>query len=135
MTATAELAERLDVRLTPISPKTATRTSTASSASAAAPSTSSPVGWLTSRAWVAHCLYPDAPEITRLGAAGVGVAHCPSSNMVLGNDRICPVTDLRAAGTPVGLGCDGSSSNDIASLWLEARTRCCSARCAAARGR
>ena len=80
------------------------------------------VGWLSPRAWVAHCIYPDAPEITRLGAAGVGVAHCPSSNMILGNSRICAVSDLRAAGAPVGLGCDGSSSNDIASLWLEART-------------
>ena len=60
------------------------------------------VGWLTPRAWVAHCIYPDASEITRLGAAGVGVAHCPSSNLILGNGRICPVRDLRAAGTPVG---------------------------------
>jgi cytosine/adenosine deaminase-related metal-dependent hydrolase len=42
--------------------------------------------------------------------------------MILGNGRVCPVTDLRSAGSPVGLGCDGSASNDIASLWLEART-------------
>jgi cytosine/adenosine deaminase-related metal-dependent hydrolase len=80
------------------------------------------VGWLTSRAWVAHCIHPDAAEVARLGAAGVGVAHCPSSNMILGGGGICPVRDLRAAGSPVGLGCDGSSSNDLASLWLEART-------------
>ena len=80
------------------------------------------VGWLTPRAWVAHCIYPDDAEIARLGAAGVGVAHCPSSNMILGNGLVCPVRDMRAAGVPVGLGCDGSSSNDIASLWLESRT-------------
>jgi cytosine/adenosine deaminase-related metal-dependent hydrolase len=79
------------------------------------------VGWLTDRAWVAHCIFPSDAEIARLGAAGVGVAHCPSSNSVLGNTRICPVGDLRAAGVPVGLGCDGSSSNDIASLWVESR--------------
>jgi cytosine/adenosine deaminase-related metal-dependent hydrolase len=42
--------------------------------------------------------------------------------MILGNGRVCPVRDLRTAGSPVGLGCDGSASNDIASLWLEART-------------
>jgi cytosine/adenosine deaminase-related metal-dependent hydrolase len=42
--------------------------------------------------------------------------------MILGGGGICPVRDLRTAGSPVGLGCDGSSSNDAASLWLEART-------------
>ena len=80
------------------------------------------LGWLSERTWVAHCIHPNAAEVTRLGAAGVGVAHCPSSNMLLGGGGICPVGDLRAAGSPVGLGCDGSSSNDTASLWLEART-------------
>ena len=63
---------------------------------------------------------PDAAEVARLGAAGVGVAHCPSSNMIL-SSGIAPVVDLRAAGCPVGLGCDGSSSADAASLWQEAR--------------
>ena len=63
---------------------------------------------------------PNADEIRRLGAAGVGVAHCPSSNLILASG-IAPVVDLRAAGVPVGLGVDGSSSADSASLWLEAR--------------
>ncbi|HKA84382.1 MAG TPA: amidohydrolase family protein, partial [Acidimicrobiales bacterium] len=49
------------------------------------------------------------------------VAHCPSSNMMIGGGGIAPVTDYRAAGVPVGLGCDGSASTDCASLWLEAR--------------
>jgi Cytosine deaminase and related metal-dependent hydrolases len=80
------------------------------------------VGWMTDRAWVAHCIYPSAEEVARLGAAGVGVAHCPSSNMMIGGGGIAPVRDFRAAGVPVGLGCDGSSSVDAASLWLEART-------------
>jgi len=80
------------------------------------------VGWMTERAWVAHCIYPDAGEIARLGRAGVGVAHCPSSNMMIGGGGLAPVAELRAAGAPVGLGCDGSASVDCASLWIEART-------------
>jgi cytosine/adenosine deaminase-related metal-dependent hydrolase len=79
------------------------------------------VGWCTDRSWVAHCIYPNEAEIGRLGAAGVGVAHCPSSNMMIGGGGIAPVPELRAAGVPVGLGCDGSSSTDSASLWMEAR--------------
>ncbi|MDQ2728486.1 MAG: 8-oxoguanine deaminase [Actinomycetota bacterium] len=80
------------------------------------------VGWMTGRSWVAHGIYPDAGEISRLGAAGVGVSHCPSSNMMIGGGGLAPVAELRAAGAPVGLGCDGSASTDHASLWLEART-------------
>jgi cytosine/adenosine deaminase-related metal-dependent hydrolase len=79
------------------------------------------VGWLTGRAWVAHCIYPNEAEIARLGAAGVGVAHCPSSNMMIGGGGFAPVREYRAAGVPVGLGCDGSASNDQASLWMESR--------------
>jgi cytosine/adenosine deaminase-related metal-dependent hydrolase len=63
---------------------------------------------------------PNADEIRRLGRAGVSVAHCPSSNLILASG-IAPVADLRAAGVAVGLGVDGSSSSDAASLWLEAR--------------
>jgi len=77
-------------------------------------------GWCTSRTWVAHCVMPNADEIVRLGAAGVGAAHCPSSNLIL-SSGIAPVVDLRAAGVKVGLGVDGSSSADSGSLWLEAR--------------
>jgi cytosine/adenosine deaminase-related metal-dependent hydrolase len=77
-------------------------------------------GWATDRAWVAHCVHPSAAEITRLGASGTGVAHCPSSNQLLAAG-VAPVTALRTAGVPVGLGCDGSASADAASLWLEAR--------------
>jgi cytosine/adenosine deaminase-related metal-dependent hydrolase len=78
------------------------------------------VGWATSRSWVAHCVQPNAAEVVRMGQWGTGVAHCPSSNQILGVG-ICPVHDLRAAGVPVGLGCDGSASADSASLWMEAR--------------
>ncbi|CCH85673.1 Cytosine deaminase [Modestobacter italicus] len=79
------------------------------------------VGWMTDRTWLAHVVWPSEPEIARLGAAGVGAAHCPSSNMILGSG-LAPVAELRAAGAPVGLGVDGSASADSASLWLEART-------------
>jgi cytosine/adenosine deaminase-related metal-dependent hydrolase len=78
------------------------------------------VGWLSDRSWVAHGVHADPAEVARLGAAGVGVAHCPSSNLVHAAG-LAPVTELLAAGSPVGLGCDGSSSADSASLWLESR--------------
>jgi cytosine/adenosine deaminase-related metal-dependent hydrolase len=78
------------------------------------------VGWLSNRTWVAHCVMPNDAEIVELGRAGIGAAHCPSSNLILASG-IAPVTGLRAAGVHVGLGVDGSSSADSASLWLEAR--------------
>lgn len=78
------------------------------------------VGWCTDRAWVAHCVMPNPDEVQRLGRAHIGVAHCPSSNLIL-SSGVSPVVDLRAAGVHVGLGVDGSSSADSASLWLEAR--------------
>jgi len=79
------------------------------------------MGWGSDRSWVAHCIFVNDEEIRRLGSWRTGVAHCPSSNMLLAGG-IAPVQDYRRAGVPVGLGCDGSSSADHASLWLEART-------------
>jgi cytosine/adenosine deaminase-related metal-dependent hydrolase len=78
------------------------------------------VGWLSDRTWVAHCVMPNPDEIVQLGRAGIGAAHCPSSNLILASG-ISPIVDLRRAGVHVGLGVDGSSSADSASLWLEAR--------------
>ena len=78
-------------------------------------------GWGSDRAWVAHCIYPNDDEIARIAGWGTGVAHCPSSNMLIGGGGIAPVRAYREAGVPVGLGCDGSASTDCASLWLEAR--------------
>ena len=72
-------------------------------------------GWLTSRIWVAHGLYFDAAEIERLGRAGVGVAHCAASDMLFAQG-ICPTRDLEAAGAPIGLGVDGSASNDSSNM-------------------
>jgi cytosine/adenosine deaminase-related metal-dependent hydrolase len=79
------------------------------------------LGWMSPRTWVAHCVFPSAAEIGRLGAAGVGVAHCATALLLMGVG-ITPVRELRIAGAPVGLGVDGSSNSDAGSLWLEART-------------
>ena len=78
------------------------------------------VGWCSDRTWLAHCVMPNHDEIQRLGAARIGVAHCPSSNLIL-SSGVAPVVDLIAAGVHVGIGVDGSSSADSASMWLEAR--------------
>ena len=78
------------------------------------------VGWCSDRTWLAHCVMPNHEEIQRLGAARIGVAHCPSSNLIL-SSGVAPVVDLRKAGVHVGIGVDGSSSADSASMWLEAR--------------
>ncbi len=77
-------------------------------------------GWLHERTWLAHGIHFDESEIRRLGDAGVGVAHCPTSNMRLGSG-IAPVRSLRRAGCPVGVGVDGSASNDSSHLLLEVR--------------
>ncbi len=121
MRRTAELAERLDVRLHTHLAENAEDDEYALATFGMRPvDLYEDVGWMTDRTWGAHVVRPDAAEVSRLGAAGVGIAHCPSSNMIL-SSGIAPVVDLRHAGCPVGLGCDGSSSADAASLWQEAR--------------
>jgi len=77
-------------------------------------------GWVGSDVWHAHCVKLDAPGIRLFGSTGTGVAHCPSSNMRLGSG-IAPVRALLDAGVDVGLGVDGSASNDGAHLLAEAR--------------
>jgi len=78
------------------------------------------VGWLGPHTWLAHGIHFNPEEIVRLGEAGTGICHCPSSNMRLASG-ICPTLDLAAAGAPIGLGVDGSASNDASNLILEAR--------------
>jgi cytosine/adenosine deaminase-related metal-dependent hydrolase len=122
MTRTAELAERLDVRLHTHLCETQDEDAFCLETFGRRPvDYLTDVGWLTDRTWLAHVVWPSADEVARLGTARVGAAHCPSSNMILGSG-LAPVGELRAAGAPVGLGVDGSSSADSASLWLEART-------------
>ena len=78
------------------------------------------VGWLDDRVWLAHGIWFDEGEIGRLGKARVAVSHCPTSNMILASG-CCPVRGLEAAGAPVGLGVDGSASNDSSNLIETAR--------------
>ncbi len=78
------------------------------------------VGWLGNRTWLGHGIHFNNTEIARLGAAGTAVAHCPTSNMRLASGT-ARVLELEAAGVPVGLGVDGSASNDASNMILEAR--------------
>jgi 8-oxoguanine deaminase len=73
------------------------------------------VGWMANDVWLAHGIHFDDAEVARLGRAGVGVCHCPTSNMVLASGH-CRTKELEAAGAPVGLGVDGSASNDNSNL-------------------
>lgn len=77
-------------------------------------------GWLGPDVWHAHCVKLDGPGIDRFAATGTGVAHCPCSNMRLASG-IAPVRTMRDTGVPVGLGVDGSASNDGGHLLGEAR--------------
>jgi len=78
------------------------------------------LGWTGADVWWAHSVHVNPQEIALLARTGTGVAHCPSSNMRLGSG-IAPVRAMRAAGVRVGLGVDGSASNDSSHLLAEAR--------------
>lgn len=78
------------------------------------------LGWVGPDVWHAHCVKLDATEIALFARTGTGVAHCPCSNCRLGSG-IAPVRAMRQGGVTVGLGVDGSSSNDATNLVAEAR--------------
>jgi len=78
------------------------------------------LGWVGPDVWHAHCVKLDPSEIALFASTGTGVAHCPCSNCRLGSG-IAPLRAMRDAGVPVGLGVDGSASNDAGNLVLEAR--------------
>jgi cytosine/adenosine deaminase-related metal-dependent hydrolase len=78
------------------------------------------VEWLAEDVWCAHCVHLSDDDIRRFGLIGVGVAHCPTSNLRLGAG-VAKVRELLEAGAPVGLGVDGSASNERSDLSLEVK--------------
>jgi cytosine/adenosine deaminase-related metal-dependent hydrolase len=78
------------------------------------------VGWVADDVWCAHCVHLSAEDIAAFGRSGTGVAHCPTSNLRLGAG-VAPVRELVDAGAPVGLGVDGSASNERSDLFLEVK--------------
>ena len=78
------------------------------------------VGWLSDRTWLAHGIHFNKQEIEKLGQNGVGICHCPTSNMMLASG-ICHSLELENAGSIIGLGVDGSASNDGSNMIAELR--------------
>jgi len=78
------------------------------------------VGWVGPDVWWAHSIFVSSDEMKMMAETGTGVAHCPSSNMRLGSG-ICPVREMINTGIKVGLGVDGSASNDSSHMLTEAR--------------
>jgi len=121
MRTSAELAEKLDVRLhTHLAENSQDDDFSMEKFGMMPVDQFAEIGWLQERSWVAHAVRLRDVDISRMATHGVGVAHCPSSNMILASG-IAPVPAMREAGMAVGLGVDGSSSADSASMWQEAR--------------
>ena len=78
------------------------------------------VGWLSNKTWLAHGIHFNKQEIQKLGESGVGICHCPSSNMMLASG-ICHSLELEESGSTIGLGVDGSASNDGSNMIAELR--------------
>jgi cytosine/adenosine deaminase-related metal-dependent hydrolase len=78
------------------------------------------LGWLAEDVWCAHCVHLSEQEVQRFAGTGTGVAHCPTSNLRLGAG-VAPVPALVDAGARVGLGVDGSASNERSDLFLEVK--------------
>jgi len=121
MTATAELAERKNVLLHTHLAETEDENAFCQRQFGLRPlEYLEQCGWLTNRTWLAHGIHFDSDEISTLGAADIGIAHCPTSNMLLGSG-ICPSMDLIDAGCRFGLAVDGSASNDGSNMIQEVR--------------
>jgi cytosine/adenosine deaminase-related metal-dependent hydrolase len=78
------------------------------------------LGWLAGDVWCAHCVHLSDGEVRRFGETGTGVAHCPTSNLRLGAG-VAPVRELVEATVRVGLGVDGSASNERSDLFFEVK--------------
>ncbi|ANJ26429.1 8-oxoguanine deaminase [Agromyces aureus] len=121
MRETAELAERLDVRLhTHLAETLDEEAFCRERFGLRTVDYLESVGWLSDRTWLAHGIHFDDDEIARLGRAGTAVAHCATSNMRLASG-IARAVELEEGGAPVGLGVDGSASNDGSNMIQEVR--------------
>jgi cytosine/adenosine deaminase-related metal-dependent hydrolase len=78
------------------------------------------LGWLADDVWCAHCVHLSEQDIAQFASTGTGVAHCPTSNLRLGAG-VAPVRDMLDAGVRVGLGVDGSASNERSDLFFEVK--------------
>jgi 8-oxoguanine deaminase len=121
MRATADLANRLDVRMHTHLAETEDESRYCLEIYKCRPLDHlEDCGWLNDRTWLAHGVHFNADEIKRLGRAGTAVAHCACSNQVLASGT-CPVCAMEDAGVRVGLGVDGSASNNSSNLMQEVR--------------
>jgi 8-oxoguanine deaminase len=121
MRATADLAERLNVRLHTHLAETEEENRFCQALYQCRPlDYLEECGWLNARTWLAHGIHFTADEIKRLARAGTTVSHCPCSNQTLASGA-CPVCAMEKAGMRVGIGVDGSASNDASNLMQEVR--------------
>jgi 8-oxoguanine deaminase len=121
MRATADLAARLDVRLHTHLAETEDENRFCQEVHDCRPlDYLEDCGWLSARTWLAHGIHFNAEEITRLARAGTAITHCPHSNQILASGA-CPVCAMEEAGVHIGIGVDGSASNDASNLMQEVR--------------
>jgi 8-oxoguanine deaminase len=121
MTKTAALAERLDVRLHTHLAETEDENRFCEQKYGCRPlDYLEQCGWLGARTWLAHGIFFDAAEMRRLAKARTTISHCACSNQILASG-CCPVCEMEAAGVGIGLGVDGSASNDESNLMQEVR--------------
>ncbi len=121
MAATAALARDLDVRLHTHLAETAAENEFCLERFGHRPvGFAEEMGWVGQDVWYAHAVHIDGDEIDLMAGTGTGIAHCPTSNMRLASG-IPPVVTARDAGVPVGLGVDGSASNDSSHMLAEVR--------------
>src|SRR5882724_9112467 len=121
MRATADLAAKLDVRLHTHLAETEDENKFCEDIHGCRPlDYLEQCGWLNARTWLAHGIFFNAPEMKRLGNAGTTISHCACSNQILASG-CCPVCEMEEAGVRIGLGVDGSASNDESNLMQEVR--------------
>src|ERR1700738_4229418 len=121
MRATAALADRLDVRMHTHLAETEDENKFCEQMHGCRPlEYLEQCGGLNQRTWLAHGIHFNAAEMKRLGKAGITISHCACSNQLLASG-CCPVCDMEEAGVKIGLGVDGSASNDKSNLMQEVR--------------